>query len=125
MVSKILVAEDENIMVRLLENTLTQNGYEVRVVSNGQEGLQAVRENKPDLIISDVMMPVMDGFAFCRELEADENMSDIPVLILTGKSQMEDSFSALGVDDFISKPFEPEALLLKVSQLLKDSGTKE
>lgn len=124
MPNKVLVVEDENIMAKLLENALTQNGYKVFVVSNGQEGLRAAKENKPDLIISDVMMPIMDGFAFYRELKANEVTADIPVLILTDKSQMEDSFGALGADDFIPKPFEPESLLLKVSRLLKDSKTK-
>lgn len=124
MSNKVLIVEDEAVMVKLLENALTQNGYEVFSVSNGQEGLQAVQKNEPDLIISDIMMPIMDGFTFYRELKANEATASIPVLILTDRTQMEDSFGALGADDFIPKPFEPEALLSKVSQLLKNSEAK-
>jgi len=102
-------------IIRLrLENA----GYTVLTAVNGQEGLAQVKKEIPDLVITDVMMPVMDGFAFYKALKQDNALSVIPVLVLTSRSKMEDSFRVLGADEFIAKPFDHQELIDRVAHLL-------
>ncbi len=117
---EILIVEDSEIQVELLRRVLTKYGYKVSVARNGAEGLAAAREHKPDLIISDIMMPVMGGYQFCRELKDSETLRDIPLILLTQLSEPEDVIKGLeaGADNYITKPFEAEFLLIKVKSLL-------
>jgi len=88
---------------------------------NGEEGLKEVVKNRPDLIISDIMMPVMDGFGFLKEIRKNPDTELIPVIFLTGKVMLETKLKSLefGADDYITKPFEIKELLLKVQNLIK------
>ena len=115
---KILVVEDEVTMQRILEMRLTHAGYQVYMANHGQEGLDFLKENKVDLIISDVLMPVMDGFQFYDALKSDKELAELPVMILTAKKMLKDTFLILGADCFLSKPFKPEELLEKIDQLV-------
>ena len=108
---KILIVEDEPDMQQMVQMRLEAAGYKVITANNGQEGLAKVNEELPDLIISDVLMPVMDGFTFYKELKAKKATEDIPVLILTARGKMEDSFKVMGADDFIAKPFNAQDFL--------------
>ena len=112
---KILVVDDEADLLKMVDLRLTAGGYQVVTAQNGIEGLKKAEEENPDLIISDVMMPEMDGFAFYKELRSQEATKDIPVLILTARDKMKATFMAMGADGFISKPFSQEELLNKVS----------
>ena len=116
---KILVVEDEPPIAEMIKFGLERAGYKVIWAANGEEGLFLARQQNPELIISDILMPVMDGFTFYKELKKDKSMSGIPVLILTARGKMEDSFKVIGVDDFIVKPFDVEVLLGKIEKSLR------
>jgi len=122
---KILIVEDEADVVKVIKTYLESVGHDVTVANNGRLGLEALRENLPDLIITDVVMPEMGGFEFYKVLKKDEIAKKIPVLILTGRSKMEDSFKVLGVDDFLAKPFEGKNLLAKVEALFTKAEDKD
>ena len=114
----ILIAEDDHVMVAMLESRLRKEGYEIILAGNGQEGLEKIKEKKPDLIITDVLMPIMDGASFYREVKKNAETDKIPFLILTARSKMEESFKVMGVDEFISKPYQEQELMEKVRFLM-------
>ena len=116
----ILLVEDEDSMVTLIKYNLEQAGYNFSFVKNGKLALDFCRKHKPDLIISDISMPEMDGYELRENLIADENFRDIPFIFLTAKTQTDDKFRGvkLGVYHFLIKPFEPELLLLTISNIL-------
>jgi CheY-like chemotaxis protein len=118
MVHTILIVDDEPDVQESIQVRLEANGYCIVKASNGFEALERVRAGRPDLIITDVLMPVMDGFHFYKELKKDKALAEIPVIILTARGKMRESFQVVGVDDFLSKPFQPQDLLNKVSSLL-------
>ncbi len=121
MSKKILVVDDEVHIVQIVKfNLEKRGGYTVIVGKNGEEGLELAKKEKPDLILSDVMMPKMSGFQFCEELRKDSEIKDIPFIILTAKGQESDVATGdkVGADDYITKPFSPKALLGKVSEIL-------
>ncbi|MBP9854051.1 MAG: response regulator [Candidatus Omnitrophica bacterium] len=118
---RILLVDDEEDLVGMAKRKLERNGYIVEVAYNGKEGLAKVKTSPFDLIITDVVMPVMDGFTFYKLLKDDQTTSSIPVIILTARSNMEYSFRALGVDDFLAKPFDGEKLLSKIESFIRES----
>jgi DNA-binding response OmpR family regulator len=117
---KILVTDDEMPVVQIIKTNLELEGYEVLTASNGEEALQQVEAEKPDLIILDVMMPKMDGWEVLSRLKSNPATEDIPVVMLTALSQIEDMDrgARLGNDCYLTKPFEPEELLAVVKRLL-------
>ncbi len=119
-VKEILIVEDSEVQLELLRRVLTANGYKVSVARNGAEGLAAAREHAPNLIISDIIMPVMDGYRLCGELKNDETLKDIPVILLTQLTEPEEVIRGLeaGADNYITKPFENEFLITKVKSQL-------
>jgi signal transduction histidine kinase len=116
----ILVAEDSPTQAELLREALQAEGYEVTVACNGVEALAAARRTKPALLISDVVMPDMDGYQLCRALKADAALRDVPVMIVTSLREVDDIVMALesGADNFIRKPFDTGALLARIDYLL-------
>ena len=121
MAKKIVLAEDEPQIARLIEFKLKKEGYEVTWKENGEEALKAIKEDKPDLILLDVMMPVMDGYEVLRRLKEDENLKSIPVIMLTARAQERDVVKGidLGAEDYITKPFHPAELLARVKRILR------
>lgn len=117
--TRILVVDDEPDMLGVIVQRLQANGYEVSTANHGQAALASLKKSTPDLIILDVLMPVMDGFTFYKEFKRDHAAAQIPVIVLTARNKMEDTFAAVGVDAFIAKPFDAQALLAKVEELLK------
>ena len=119
----ILLVEDEESMVTLIKYNLEQAGYNFSFVKNGKLALDFCRHHKPDLIISDISMPEMDGYELRENLIADENFRDIPFIYLTAKTQTDDKFRGvkLGVNHFLIKPFEPELLLLTIYNILDNN----
>jgi DNA-binding response OmpR family regulator len=118
---RILIADDNAPNADLLEAHLDGEGYETRIVSNGEETLAAARDWKPALILLDVMMPKLSGFEVCRRLRADPATRDIAVLMVTALDQTTDVETAVeaGTDDFITKPINKTELLLRVRALLE------
>ncbi len=116
---KILIVEDDPEIVSILRLRLENAGYTVVNAGDGQAGLTRAKKELPDLIITDVMMPVMDGFTFYKSLKQDNALSAIPVLVLTSRSKMEDTFRVVGADEFISKPFDHQELVERVAHLLR------
>ncbi len=118
--AKILVVDDDKSNVALLQALLTSKGHEVLTATDGKEGLSVARAEKPDLIILDVMMPVMDGFTVSGILFQDPAMRTIPVLILTAQGHTRNIFELVpNVRFYMQKPFDPQDLLEKVRLLLQ------
>ena len=117
----ILVIEDDDIVARTIERSLRGEEFRVDLASSGVEGLKAARRNRPDLIILDVIMPGMDGYAVCREIRADPVLMPIPVLFLTAKIKDEDKITGFnaGADDYLCKPFNIDELILRVRAILR------
>ena len=119
--ANILVIEDDDIVARTIERSLRGEEFRVDLTSSGVEGLKAARRNRPDLIILDVIMPGMDGYAVCREIRADPVLTLIPVLFLTAKIKDEDKITGFnaGADDYLCKPFNIDELILRVRAILR------
>ena len=125
---KILIVDDEPEFVNLVRLRLEANGYEVIDASNGEEGLKKAEEERPDIILLDIMMPKKDGYTLMRELKYKEITKSIPIIALTGKPKMKDLFEIEGIKDYIVKPFEDEDLLLRIKRALtpgRENGQKE
>jgi len=118
---RILVVDDESRIRDLLRVVLEGRGYDVDEADNGAAALQSVKEASPDLVILDVMMPVMDGLSACKAIRA---VSDCPILMLTAKGEDYDQVDGLaaGADDYVIKPFTPIVLEARVKALLRRSG---
>ncbi|MCB9721471.1 MAG: response regulator [Candidatus Omnitrophica bacterium] len=116
---RILVVDDEADLVDMVRRKLERNGFMVEVAYNGREAIEKVSNQEFDLILTDVVMPVMDGFTFYKNLKDNPDTSKIPVIILTARSNMEGSFRALGADDFLTKPFDGRDLLQKIEGFLR------
>ena len=122
MAKKILVVDDEPFIVQMVTSRLNAAGYEAISAKDGEEGLIKARSENPDLVILDVMMPKMDGFAVCATLKQDERYQKIPIILFTAKAGDEArqiGMEDCGADDYLPKPFEAQKLLEKISGLLK------
>jgi DNA-binding response OmpR family regulator len=119
--SQILIVEDDNIVARTVERCLRGGEFHVTVANSGVEGLQNAHRNPPDLVILDVIMPGMDGYAVCREMRGDPVLKEVPILFLTAKAKEEDRITGFlaGADDYLSKPFNVDELLLRVRAVLR------
>lgn len=117
---KILVADDEPNIVISLEYLLKREGYAVLIARDGQEALDTIARDKPDLVLLDVMMPKKTGFEVCQEVRANEALHGIKILMLTAKGRDTDvaKGTALGADAYMTKPFATRDLVQKVSQML-------
>lgn len=120
MPTHIQVVEDSPIQAEMLRRILVDAQYEVTLATNGVEGLEALRRGHPDLVISDVTMPVMDGFEMCRRIRDDASLDDIPVILLTAMSDFEDVVRGLnaGADNYVTKPYDHAVLLERVRATL-------
>ncbi len=121
MPKKILVCDDEPYILMALSDAVEMEGYECVTAVNGKEAVEKARDERPDLILLDVMMPYKDGFEVCKELKEDELTRDIPVIMLTAKSQQLDiqKGKEVGADDYITKPFKPSTLRKKFNEVLE------
>ena len=120
MTHKVLIADDEPNIVISLEYLMKRAGYQVSVARDGQEALEAIRRERPQLVLLDVMMPGKNGHEVCQELRADEQLCGTLVLMLTAKGRDTDVDKGLGVgaDAYMTKPFATRELVAKVAQLL-------
>lgn len=124
--SKILIVDDEKDLIDTLSFRLEAAGYEVVSAKNGQEALSQVKAQRPDLILLDVMMPILDGCQVCRMLKFDEKFRNTPIIMLTARSQDKDKLTGheVGADDYVTKPFDSADLLAKIKKLLQKTGVK-
>ena len=121
--ARILVVDDEEDLGRILKFALVAAGHEVLLAMDGAEGLKLARENSPDLILLDLMLPKIDGYKVCRMLKFDERYKSIPIVILSARTQEADKEMArdTGADLFITKPYNLEEILRTVDSLLQSS----
>jgi DNA-binding response OmpR family regulator len=118
---RVLCIEDEQEMIDLIKLILERRGFEVLGAVGGKEGLEVIRREKPDLILLDLMMPEIDGWEVYRQMKADEQVKDIPVIVVTAKAQSIDKVLGLHiakVDDYVTKPFGPQELLKSINKVL-------
>ena len=118
---KVVCIEDEPEMIDLFKLILTRRGFEVIGANGGRQGLELVKEIKPDLVLIDLMMPDMDGWEVYQNLKANEETQNIPVIVVTAKAQSIDRVLGLHiakVNDYIAKPFSPTSLLESIEQVL-------
>ncbi|MDD5255687.1 MAG: response regulator transcription factor [Candidatus Omnitrophica bacterium] len=127
MKEKILIVDDEKDIVKMVDYNLKKEGFRTLGAYDGEDALDmAVREH-PDLIVLDLMLPVMDGLEVCRSLKKEAKTSGIPIIMLTAKTQEADKVVGLemGADDYITKPFSPRELIARVKAVLRRSQEKE
>ena len=126
-VKHILVIEDDPDIVELLRYNLERESYRVTSAATGSEGLAALQRERPDLVILDLMLPEVSGFEVCRRLRKDSETGNLPVIMLTARSEEADVIAGieLGADDYIKKPFSPRELVARVGAVLRRAGPVE
>jgi serine phosphatase RsbU (regulator of sigma subunit) len=126
-IPKILIVDDEPFNVDYLEQELEDSGCKIFSATNGQEALEKVRSETPDLILLDIMMPVMDGFEVLSHLKADPSMRDIPVIVISANSDLQSMVKGiqLGAEDYLPKPFEPVLLHARISSSLEKKRLRD
>jgi len=117
---KILIVEDEESLLKLESILLTSKGYEVVGATNGQAALDAVKKERPDLVLLDIMLPEIDGFEVCRRIKKDPDTEQIPVIMLTAKKSREDMARGekVGADWYITKPFKSAMVIETIQRFL-------
>ncbi|HEY5524869.1 MAG TPA: response regulator transcription factor [Clostridium sp.] len=124
---KVLIVDDEEHIVELLKFNLANAGYKVITANNGLDALKLTKENNPDLLLLDLMLPGMDGFDVCKEIKRNNESSNTSIIMLTAKGEELDKILGLelGADDYITKPFSIRELLARVKAVLRRSGSRE
>jgi two-component system, OmpR family, alkaline phosphatase synthesis response regulator PhoP len=123
----ILVVDDEQDILELLRYNLEREGYKVLTVESGEAAVSETLAARPDLVILDLMLPGIDGVEVCRRIRSKEDLNNIPIIMLTAKSEDSDIISGLevGADDYVAKPFSPKVLVARVRALLRRKQRKE
>ena len=119
MAKKILMIEDEEIMIDLLQRKIAQEGYEISVARNGEEGLAAMKEKKPDLVLLDIIMPKMGGFEVMEKMQKDKDLKKIPVIVISNSGQPVeiDRAQKMGAEDWLIKTqFDPKEVIEKIKK---------
>jgi two-component system phosphate regulon response regulator PhoB len=121
----ILAVDDEEDLLELVRYNLSREGYQVTCLATGDGAVQAVRAQKPDLVVLDLLLPGMDGLEICRQIKQDPSLRHTPVLLLTAKSEDVDVVAGLelGADDYMTKPFSPRVLLARIRAVLRRRPT--
>ena len=122
---RLLIVDDEKIYQMMVYHAVKSLGYEIEVLGNGAAALKSATKNPPDMIISDVMMPEMDGYEFVRRLRRNSRFANTPIMILTAQAELSDKLEAFeaGADDYMTKPFEPAELVARLTVLMRRSET--
>jgi two-component system phosphate regulon response regulator PhoB len=123
MQSRILIVEDEPDLAELVRFHLTKAGFAAEVAHSGEAGLESIRRARPALVVLDLMLPDVSGIDVCREVRADAKLRDLPILMLTARTEEVDRVVGfeLGADDYVTKPFSPRELVLRVRAILRRS----
>jgi two-component system, OmpR family, alkaline phosphatase synthesis response regulator PhoP len=124
---KILVVDDEEDILELVSYNLTKEGYQVICVPSGEQALKRAREDNPDVVLLDLMLPGLDGLDVCRQLKHSPETSGIPIIMITAKGEDADIVSGLelGADDYVVKPFSPRVLLARIKKVLRRTKQDE
>jgi DNA-binding response OmpR family regulator len=119
---KVLVVDDDPFILMSIEFLMKKSGYDVMVARNGNEALELINNNKPDLILLDIMMPDVDGYSICKYVKSSKNLKDIVVVFLSAKTEEADIEHGydLGASLFVSKPFSTRELVKKIKGLIPD-----
>ncbi len=120
----VLAVEDDKDILKLIAHNLEREGYEVTGATTGEDGIDAARSEKPDLILLDLMLPGIDGLEVCRRLKADPDTAHIPVIMVTAKGEDADVVTGFehGADDYVTKPFSPKVLIARIRAAQKRRG---
>ncbi len=123
---KILVADNDKNVITIIRDSLPQDTFEILEAANGKETLGVVFAESPDILILDIMMPDMDGYEVCEELKEHESTRNLPILILSAKTGIDDKLRAMeyGIDDYIVKPFDPRELKARIKMRLKETSNQ-
>jgi two-component system response regulator MprA len=121
---KILLVDDEEQLALAVKIRLQSKGYQVTTATNGRQALEAMAKDAPDLVLLDVLMPVMDGYSCLRELNQRFGRGKIPVIVLTARDQLKELFELEGIDDYVIKPFDHEDLLVRIDRVLQRHANK-
>ena len=116
---KILIADDEEQLALAVKIRLQSKGYQIFTAPDGRQALDLITQQQPDLIILDILMPVMDGYSCLREINRRFGRGRIPVIVLTARDRMKDLFELEGIEDYVIKPFDHEDLLVRIERVLK------
>jgi DNA-binding response OmpR family regulator len=121
----LLVIEDDEIVGKTVERSLRGHEFHITLANSGVEGLKVARRQPPDLVILDIIMPGMDGYAVCREMRSDPLLKNIPILFLTAKAKDEDKIAGFlaGADDYLCKPFNVDELILRIRAIMRRNKT--
>jgi two-component system alkaline phosphatase synthesis response regulator PhoP len=124
---KILVVDDEIYIVHILDFSLGVEGYEVMTALDGEQALAKVAQDKPDLIVLDIMMPKLDGYETCKALKSAPETRDIPIILLSAKGRNVDQKVGfeVGADDYITKPFSPRKLVERINSILGQTSRQD
>ncbi len=124
---RILIVEDEQAISEVLEYNLAKEGYDVELEYRGDTALDRIRTNPPDLILLDLMLPGLDGLEICRIIKRDQRTASVPLIVLTAKGGEVDRIVGLelGADDYITKPFSPREVVLRIKAVLRRAETQE
>jgi len=124
---RVLVIEDEQDVAELIRYNLAKEGYEVRVVANGDDGLKQARESRPDMILLDIMVPQLNGWEVCRRLKQEPDTREVPVIMVTGRVEEGDKVLGfeMGADDYVTKPFSPRELLARIRAVIRRGKSVE
>lgn len=127
MPKKIVVIEDDQDILNLLSHYLGKEGYSVKSAQDGARGLKLIKQETPDLVVLDLMLPELDGLEVCKRLRMDPRTSTLPMIMLTAKGEESDKIVGLelGADDYVTKPFSPKELVARVKALLRRSEHRE
>jgi len=123
---RILVVDDEIYIVHILDFSLGMEGYEVITALDGEQALERLKKDRPDLIVLDIMMPKLDGYEVCKAIKSNPETRHIPVILLSAKGRNVDQKMGydVGADDYITKPFSPRKLVERINQLLGQTVTE-
>jgi DNA-binding response OmpR family regulator len=127
MKEKVLIVEDDKDIVKILEYNLNKDGFRALTCRNGEDAIDLVKKEKPEIVILDLMLPGMDGLEVCKVLKKDEKTTSIPIVMLTAKTQESDKIVGLelGADDYITKPFSPRELIARIKAVLRRVKEKD
>lgn len=119
----LLIVDDDIFLVDIMAFTLKQSGFEIIKAHNGQEALDIMTKEKIDLVLTDIMMPVMDGFELAKNLKANPATASVPVIFLTAKSNVEDKNKgfSIGINDYVVKPFNLKDLVSRINKALNEN----
>ncbi len=124
--TKVLVVDDEENIVQLVKYNLEQEGYEIISAYDGETALNKAKQEQPDLMVLDLMLPKVDGFDICRQIRNDEKLNKLPIIILSAKEEEVDKILGLelGADDYLTKPFSPRELVARVKAILRRTNSE-